>query len=140
MTDPAEEILQVVVLEEFPDHEIHRDGRVFRVRGNRTGEVRSHPGNVYGHRKIRIMHNGIRHTFWLHRLICRAFHGEPPLYDGEEAHARHLDGDPSHNHADNLRWGSKVENEMDKKRFYRPLVPRRTEEPGDGYDAEFFVP
>jgi len=135
VTDPAEEILQVVILEELPNHEIHRDGRVFRVKGPKQGEVRSHQGNQYGHRKIRIMHAGIRHTYWLHRLICKAFHGDPPLYDGEEAHVRHLDGDPSNNHADNLRYGSRSENERDKKRFYGPLISRRyTEE----YDAEFF--
>jgi hypothetical protein len=29
---------------------------------------------------------------------------------------RHLDGDPSHNHARNLRWGTYSENEEDKLR------------------------
>jgi len=137
VTDPAEELPQVAVLPEFPDHEIHRDGRIFRVRGNRPGEVRSHPGNAHGYLKVRIQHNGIRHTFWVHRLICTAFHGEPPIYDGETAHVRHLDDNPQNNHADNLRWGSRSENERDKKRFYGPLLSRPSEDPEE-YDSDYF--
>ena len=135
MTDPAETPVQVVVLEEFPNHEIHRDGRVFRIRGHKQGEVRSHQGNRLGHYKINIRHNGIRHNFWLHRLICRAFHGDPPVYGSGKTYVRHIDGDPSNNHADNLQYGSRSENEQDKKRFCAPLVGRAmTEE----YDSEFF--
>ncbi len=129
---------EVVTLPEFPNHEIHRDGRVFRVRGTGVGEIRSHRGNNYGHLKIKFRHSGKRSCFWLHRLICRAFHGEPPVYDGEDAFVRHMDGDPTNNSADNLRYGSKVENENDKKRFCAPLVGRVTDELGEGYDAEFF--
>ncbi len=131
-------LIEAVVLPELPNHEIHRDGRVFRIRGRKQGEVRSHIGNQYGHRKIRIMHEGIRHTYWLHRLICKAFHGDPPVYAGEEAHVRHLDADPSNNHADNLRYGSRSENERDKKRFYGHLVPRAQPEDPEEYDSEFF--
>ena len=93
----------VVILPEFPNHEIHRDGRIFRIRGSRQGEVRSHVGNQYGHRKIKLMHEGIRYAFWVHRLICLAFHGDPPDYGDAEVHVRHIDANPSNNHADNLR-------------------------------------
>lgn len=132
--------LQIVVLAEFPNHEIHRDGRVFRVKGvGKRGEVHSHVGNGQGHYKIRLMHKGIRHCFWLHRLICRAFHEEPPVYETGKTYARHLDADPSNNHADNLRWGSRSENEQDKRRFCAPLIPRCTEDPEE-YDSKFFGP
>lgn len=132
-------LLEVVVLAEFPDHEIHRDGTVYRVRGKgKHGEIQSHIGHRYGYKKIKIMHAGVRHGFWLHRLICRAFHGEPPEYNGETAHVRHRDGDPSNNHADNLCYGSRSENMQDKKRSYGPLVTRYTEDPAEGYDKDFF--
>lgn len=121
----------VVVLEGFPNHEIHQDGRVFRVRGNRPGEVKSHIGHRKGYKKIQLMHAGVRHSFWVHRLVCIAFHGDPPDYNGEEAYVRHLDNNPLNNHADNLRWGSKIENERDKRRFCAPLVGRWSDNPKD---------
>lgn len=127
--------LQVVVLAEFPNHEIHRDGRVFRIRGQGQGEVHSHPGNRQGYFKIKLRHAGVRHSFWLHRLICRAFHGDPPVYPCGKTYVRHIDNNPANNHADNLQYGSRSENEQDKKRFCAPLVGRALSEE---YDTEFF--
>jgi hypothetical protein len=48
-----------------------------------------------------------RHTFTLHRVVCRAFHGEPTALHNEVAH---LDGVRTNARADNLQWASKVEN------------------------------
>lgn len=48
--------------------------------------------------------------FPVHIVVCRAFHGERP--DGMIV--RHLDGDATNNHADNLKWGTQIENEADK--------------------------
>lgn len=110
---------------EFPCYRVHRDGRVFRVQGQlqHIGELlpRIAPN---GYVQITLRHMGRKEHFWLHRLVCAAFNGEPPWYGEETAHCRHLDGDRTNNHADNLRWGSRVENERDKKRFYGPLVTR----------------
>jgi hypothetical protein len=47
---------------------------------------------------------------YVHRFVALAFHGEPGA--GEEV--RHLDGDPTNNHASNLAWGSHVENMADQ--------------------------
>ena len=49
----------------------------------------------------------------LHRLVCEAFHGPPPL-DGMVA--AHGDGDPANNNADNLRWATYAENNRDAQR------------------------
>lgn len=46
----------------------------------------------------------------VHRLVLRAFHGEPPT--GTEA--CHNDGDPTNNRLENLRWDSHQANCMDK--------------------------
>lgn len=108
------------VLPELPCHEVSRTGRVFRVSGpGKHGEVKSYPGNREGHIKIQLKHGGVCFNLWLHRLVCRAFHGKPPVYGDKEAIVRHLDNDPSNNHANNLRWGTYEENEADKKRFTR---------------------
>lgn len=51
----------------------------------------------------------------VHALVCEAFHG--PCPDGMQT--RHLDGDGLNNHADNLAWGTPIENEADKVRHGR---------------------
>jgi hypothetical protein len=47
----------------------------------------------------------------VHRAVALAFLGEPPSLKHEAAH---LDGNPSNNCADNIRWKTRVENEADK--------------------------
>jgi hypothetical protein len=48
----------------------------------------------------------------VNRLVCRAFHGEPPSPKHEAAHN---DGNPSNNRRENLRWATHTENCADKK-------------------------
>lgn len=43
----------------------------------------------------------------VHRLVCEAFHGEPP-FDG--AVVIHIDEDATNNNPSNLRWGTQKEN------------------------------
>ena len=50
--------------------------------------------------------NGIKYIPKIHRLVLRAFVGEPPV--GMEA--AHLDGNRKNAHLDNLRWVTKKEN------------------------------
>ena len=52
--------------------------------------------------------NRMKKTFKVHRLVCEAFHGKPP-FDG--AIVLHLDEDPSNNRPENLRWGTRKENQ-----------------------------
>ena len=49
---------------------------------------------------------------YIHRLVCHLWNGEPK--EGESV--RHLDGDPTNNHASNLAWGSHKENMIDMAR------------------------
>lgn len=48
--------------------------------------------------------------FMVHTLVCTTFHGPRP----EGKQAAHCDGDKYNNRADNLRWATKEENELDK--------------------------
>lgn len=43
----------------------------------------------------------------VHRLVCEAFHGDPPF---EKAVVIHLDEDATNNRPENLRWGTQKEN------------------------------
>ncbi len=56
---------------------------------------------------------GAKHRFQrVHRLVALAFLG-PPASDQE---VRHLDGNPSNNHLENLAWGTHAENRRDQLR------------------------
>jgi hypothetical protein len=55
---------------------------------------------------------GKKRTFLLHQVICEAFHGVKPF---PGAQARHLDGNPLNDRADNIKWGSAKENIADKR-------------------------
>ena len=50
-------------------------------------------------------------TQLVHRLVCQAFHGDPP--SPEHTDVRHLNGDKLDNRAENLAWGTRSENMLD---------------------------
>lgn len=59
----------------------------------------------------------------IHRLVCEAFHGPPPMPD---SWALHWDDDPTNNRADNLRWGTLPENAKDSVRNGRHYFASKT--------------
>ena len=61
---------------------------------------------------------------YIHRIVCRVFHGAAPQGRPE---VRHLDGNLANNAAANLAWGSKLENEADK--FIHGTTPRGERNP-----------
>lgn len=66
-----------------------------------------------GHLCMHVSVNARQVTRTVHRLVCEAFHGPCPEWACE---VRHLDGNPANNRADNLRWGTRAENEADMVR------------------------
>jgi hypothetical protein len=80
------------------------------------GRVRSHARGTRilyqgtdkdGYPTVALNKDGKRTTRNVHRLVCRAFHGEPYAPCREAAH---LDGDRTNARADNLKWVGKVQN------------------------------
>ena len=65
-----------------------------------------------GYLKVSLRRDGMRYIRAIHRLVLETFIG--PCPPGMET--RHLDGNPANNRLDNLRWGTKAENEADKVR------------------------
>lgn len=70
---------------------------------------------------------GRQRIFSVHRLVCLAFHGEPPT--GKDW-ALHRDDNRFNNHAVNLYWGSPKSNASDanenglrRKRSTHPMTP-----------------
>lgn len=66
-----------------------------------------------GYLRINAYVNGKHTTLQVNRLVCTAFHGEPP---GEDMEAAHWNGNRLDNRPENLRWATKLENADDKQR------------------------
>lgn len=84
-------------------------GRVKRIKFNRytkNGEYLLVPIiNSNGYLNVSL--NSAGKHFRVHRLVCRAFHGEP-LPD--QTDVNHIDNDRTNNRADNLHWCTRKEN------------------------------
>lgn len=94
----------------FPDYEFHEDGYV--VSRKKKHPIIMKPIKMGGYVGLTLCRDD-NHSekAYLHRLICEAFHG--PCPKGMEC--RHLDGDKTNNAASNLAWGTKRQNENDRK-------------------------
>lgn len=98
-------------IKRFPWYEFHESGYV--VSNKRKQPIIMKPircGSYVGLALSR--DDGHVEKAYLHRLICEAFHG--PCPEGMEC--RHIDGDRTNNAASNLAWGTKFQNEDDRKR------------------------
>ena len=95
----------------FPTYRIGDDGTVWSYR---LGWIQLKPKILTKkpYRRIRLCNGREQKLFLIHRLVLLAFVG--PCPDGCEC--RHLDGDPTNNHLDNLCWGTLQENWEDRRR------------------------
>lgn len=85
--------------------EVHIDG-VGRLRPARWLRTWAHED---GHIRVSLYCKGHQHIRYVHRLILEAFVG--PCPDGMEC--RHANGNPADNRLENLRWGTRSENQRD---------------------------
>jgi hypothetical protein len=95
-------------------HEVSETGQVRRtvtVRMHRAGRVLRPEITHRGYARYRIMESGKKVSAYAHRLVCEAFHGPPPT---PQHQAAHRDGNKLHNHFNNLRWATPLENSTDQ--------------------------
>lgn len=64
----------------------------------------------HGYKSLHLSKDGVATGHLVHRLVARAFLGEPPL--GKEL-VLHGQGGPGDNRVENIRWGSYLENMKD---------------------------
>lgn len=74
------------------------------------GKVLTPQREKNGYYRVTLSKDGEARRYSVHRLVLLTFCGEPT--PGQEA--RHLDGNRGNNALDNLRWGSRHENAMDR--------------------------
>jgi hypothetical protein len=90
-------------------YEVSSLGRVRSLPRNGTpGGVRKLSAGANGYLAL-VLFDGRRRHLAVHGLVARAFHGPPE--PGQEC--RHLNGDPTDNRAENLAWGTSLENKAD---------------------------
>jgi hypothetical protein len=64
-----------------------------------------------GYMRVHLSVDGRKYTRSVHHLVLMAFHGFPDY----GYVCRHLNGDPSDNRPENLKWGTHAENMQDRK-------------------------
>lgn len=102
-----------------PGYIVTREGRVFSIQSNWRGygerEMRQTP-NADGYPSVRLTIGGKRTRLAVHRLVAREYLPPRPTTSHE---VRHLDGDKSNPHVENLAWGTVKENADDRERHGR---------------------
>ena len=85
-------------------------GRVFSFhKRHRTPYEMMPKSDAHGHLRLELSKNGEIEHWFVHRLVLTAF--RRPAREGEVS--RHLDGCPTNNNIENLKWGTHIENMSD---------------------------
>lgn len=98
-----------------PGYEITRSGSVFSTSTNWRGlgaREMSQDLNDDGYPSVRILVNGKRKRYAVHKLVAITHLGPKPTPRHE---VRHLDGDKLNARAENLAWGTPKENADDRE-------------------------
>ena len=96
----------------YPDYSVTKDGRVWSKPRRCTKGGWLKPGkDKFGYLHV-VLCNGKTHVKRIHRIVLETFVGPRPL--GMEC--RHLDGNPINNRLENLKWGTRSENQQDAVR------------------------
>jgi len=100
----------------FPDYAVSSAGDIKRVGTSTTkrkpsGAPLRAASSRSGYLHVTLCHMGMKAQLRVNRIVCAAFHGQPP---SPMHHAAHNDGNRKNNSARNLRWALPVENEADK--------------------------
>ncbi len=104
---------------EYPDYEVSDEGQVRRVsggRGAKPGRILRPATTPRGYLIVSLYRDGRSRMRKVHRLLCTAFHGDPPT---PKHHAAHDDGDFLNNTPGNVLWKTALENSADMLRHGR---------------------
>lgn len=121
---------------DWPEYEIDRNGRVFRVAANfgtRPGKELKWTVMNIGYAKVSLCRNSKRREYLVHRLVAMTFIG--PIQDGMEV--CHEDGTRLNNCVENLRIDTRKGNSADTIRHGRS--PRGTRCGSNKYPQSLIV-
>jgi hypothetical protein len=103
----------------WPGYYATAEGEILSVRTGRPVILATTAHPTRGHLKVKLYREGCTRgvDHFVHRLICLAWHGEP--CEGADLALHGPNHDPTDNRPENLRWGSRGENERDRRWFAR---------------------
>lgn len=91
----------------YDNYMVYINGDIFSIRKNK---FLSHIDNGKGYKKVKLMIKGKCKDQYVHRLVAQVFISNPD----NKREVNHLDGNKANNHASNLEWCTKSENEKYK--------------------------
>lgn len=100
----------------FPNYAVSSHGRVMRTKTTnraKAGYIIKPAIHYSGYFQHNLHREGKPHNVRLHRLVCETFYGPAPSSEHQVAH---WDDDKTNNKANNLRWVTRLQNEVDKDR------------------------
>lgn len=97
----------------FPDYFADSFGNIWSSKSGTLKKMTLHLWKADGYFVVQIGGRKNRYTEKVHRLVCKAFHGEPPK---DKNMAIHFNGIRTDNRPENLRWGNNSENMLDRRR------------------------
>lgn len=101
------------------EYDVTEMGQVFSTSSNWRGygarPLIAHP-NSHGYLRVRLLIDGKRKSFFVHKLVAERFLEPRPSPKHE---IRHLDGNKLNNSSDNLAWGTRQDNADDREKHGR---------------------
>lgn len=110
-------------IEEYPNYEVSNMGRVKNVNRN---IILTPLDNGKGYKYVQLWKGG-RHKYYIHRLVANSFIPNPE----NRTEVDHINGDPSDNRAENLRWATKFENMNNPVTTNRMSTAKKNQEKGN---------
>lgn len=100
-------ILKFKPIKDYPNYLISKRGRIFSLKRGKLRKWNIRSGRVY----IRIRNNDGFKLFSISRLVAQSYIPNPNNYPI----VMHLDDDPLNNYYKNLKWGTNLDNALDRE-------------------------
>ena len=116
----------VVPIEGFPSYEISADGTVLSIKKNGDRVPLRANGNAKGYLRVTLRRDMKKYDRYVHRLVAQHFLPIPEGKRLSDLVVRHLNGNPSDNHVDNLAFGDAKDNARDRS-LHQKMNQRKTD-------------
>jgi len=107
--------MKIKPIKDFPRYFVTDTGKVFSTMPRANQPPPSQPReksffNCFGYWCVSLSKGKKEHKKYVHRLVLETFRGKAP----KGYQCRHLDGVRTNNNINNLKWGTRSENQMDR--------------------------